>query len=86
MRGDSAVEIGIHVENTGNRADPTENAVLFGNNGSRSALIGVDAGIAGGIARGPIFLQRIFDDAGDASAIPVHDSSCVVRRWSSAKT
>jgi len=72
VRGDGAVEVGVDVKNAGDAANAGESAILLGKHGARRALVGIDAGIAGGIARGPVFLQRVLDNGGDASAIPVH--------------
>src|SRR5580704_7601390 len=80
VRSDCAVEIRINVEDARHTTDAGENAILFGKDGSRGALIRIYTGVAGGIARGPVLLQRVFDDGGNASAVPVHD--LVVGRWS----
>jgi len=78
MRGDfvvrryGAIERGVDIENARHAADSRENAILLSENGGRGALVGIDAGVAGGITRGPVFEQRILDDGGDASAVKVH--------------
>src|ERR1700683_317827 len=77
VRSNRAIEIRVNVEDPRHAADTGENAVLLGKDGTGSALIGVHTGVAGGIARGPVLLQRVLDDGGSASAIPVHDG-----RWS----
>src|SRR3981081_389754 len=73
MRSDSAVEHGVNIENAAYAAYAGENAVFFGENGRRRALVGIDAGVAGGVARSPVFEQSVFQNRGDAAAIPIHD-------------
>src|SRR5208337_1519164 len=73
VRSDSAIEGGVDIEDAGNYTDAGENAIFLGEDGGRGALIGIDAGVAGGVARGPVFEQRVFDDRGDASTVKVHD-------------
>ena len=67
VRSDSAVERGVNIENARHAADAGENAILLGEDGRRRALVGIDAGVAGRIARGPVFEQRVLEDRGDAS-------------------
>src|SRR5580698_10212793 len=80
VRSDGAIQFRVHVENAGHAADPGQDAILLREDGASGTLIRIDTGVAGGIARGPVFLERVLDDGGDASAIPVHVSR------SSAKT
>jgi len=70
--GHSSVEGGVHIENARHTTDSGEDAILFGDNGRGRALVGVDAGVAGGIARRPVFDQRVLQDGGEASRIPIH--------------
>ncbi len=72
VRSDGAVEGGVNVKDAADAADAGENAVLFGEDGGGSALIGVDAGVAGGVAGGAVFEQGVLDDGGDAAAVKVH--------------
>ena len=78
MRGDfvvccdRAVERGINVENARHTANPGQDAVLLGNDRRRGALVRVHAGIAGGVARRPVFQQRVLQNRGKSSAIPIH--------------
>src|SRR5215471_15517463 len=58
-----------------NGADPGKNAVFLGEDGRGGALVGLDAGVAGGVVRGPILVQRVLDDGGNSPAIPVHEFS-----------
>src|SRR5271165_2350018 len=74
MGSHRAIQGGIHVQNAGDAADARENAVLLGENRSRGTLVRINAGIAGGVARRAILQQRVLDNRGDASAIPVHRS------------
>ena len=65
--GNGTVERGIHIENARHAPDAGQNAVLLGHDRRGRPLVGVDAGIAGGIARRPIFDQRVFQHCGKAS-------------------
>ena len=67
MRNDRSVERRIDVENSRNASQAGKNAVLLGDNCRRSALVGIDAGVAGRIARRPIFVQRVLKNRGNAS-------------------
>ncbi len=67
MRSDRAVERGVDVENPRHAAEAGQNALLLGDNRRRSALVGIDAGVAGRIARRPIFVQRVLQNRGNAS-------------------
>ena len=67
MRGDGAVKLGIDIENARHTADSGENTILLGYDGRGRTLAGIDAGVAGGIARGPVFEQRVLEDSGEAS-------------------
>ncbi len=62
MRSNRAIQFRVNVENAGHAADPSQNAILLGEDGAGGALIRIDAGVAGGIARGPVLLQRVLDD------------------------
>ncbi len=53
-------------------ADTRQDAVLLGEDGGGGALLWVYGGMGGGVTRGLIFQQRVFQDRGDASAMPVH--------------
>ena len=81
MRGDfvvrshGAVERGVDIEDAAHAADAGQNAILLGQDGGRRPLIGIDAGVAGRIARGPVFEQRVLQNRGDASAVKVHSSN-----------
>ncbi len=46
--------------------------ILFGNDGPGGPLVGVDAGIAGGIAGGAVLQQCILDNRGNPPSVPVH--------------
>src|SRR5579862_8403739 len=72
VRGHRAVEGGVHVENARYASDSGKNAFLLRYDGRRRALVGIDAGIAGRIARSPVFQQRVLENGGDATAIPIH--------------
>src|SRR5580658_700324 len=72
VRSDCTVERGVDIEDAPHAADAGQNAILLGENGGRSPLVGIDAGVAGGIARGPVFEQRVLQNRGDASAVKVH--------------
>ncbi len=73
MRGDfivsrnGSVEGGIDVENSRHTSDAGENALLPGDDGRRRALVGIDAGVASGIARRAVFDECVFEDRGEAS-------------------
>src|ERR1700721_1020436 len=67
VRSDGAVERGVDVEDAADAADAGENAILFGEDGGRSALTGIDAGVTGGIAGGPVFEEGVLDNCRDAS-------------------
>jgi len=67
MRDYRAVERGIDIENARDRPNASENAILLGNHRANGALVGIDAGIAGRIARCPVFEQRILKYGGDAA-------------------
>jgi len=67
VRGHGAVQRCINVKDAAHTADTGENAVLLGKNSGRSLLIGVHAGVTGGIARSPVFEQRVLQDGGDAA-------------------
>ena len=67
VSGDGAVERGVHIENARHAADSGEDAILLGHDRRGGALVGVDAGVAGGIARCPVFEQRVLQDRGQAS-------------------
>src|SRR6266536_3553968 len=80
MRHHGTVERAIDIENARNGTQAGKDAVLLGENGSGSALAGIDAGVAGRIARSPVFEQSVLDDGGYATAVKVHEP--VVGRWS----
>ena len=73
MRGDfvvgsdGSVERGVDIENARDAADSGEDAILLGHDRRGRTLVGIDAGVAGGIARRPVFDQRVLEDSGDAS-------------------
>src|SRR5208283_5369836 len=75
VRSNGAVERGVDIENAADAANAGENAILLGQNRRRGALIRVDAGVAGGVARSPVFEQRVLENCGDASATKVHKNS-----------
>ena len=64
---DGAIERGVNVENARNAAEAGDNALLLGEDGGGSALIGIDAGVAGGIARGAVLGERVLQNGRDAS-------------------
>src|SRR4029077_14595230 len=74
MRSHRPIELGIHIQNARDAANARQNAILFCQNRGCSTLVGIDAGVAGRIARSMVLLQRVLDDCGNASAIPVHKS------------
>ena len=67
MRSYGAIERGVDVENSGNASEAGENALLFGDDGCRGALVGIYAGVTGRVARRAIFVQRILENCRDAS-------------------
>src|SRR5262249_57561126 len=77
VRRHGAVERSIDIQNAGYASNAREDAVLLRENGRRGTLVGIDAGVAGRIARGTIFEQRVLQDRGYAAAIPVHWSFVV---------
>jgi len=79
MRNYGAIQRAIHVENAPDRSKTSQNAVLLGKNCSRRALAGINAGVAGRIARGPVLEQRVLNNGGDTTAVKVHNA---VVRWS----
>jgi hypothetical protein len=68
MRSYCAVQRGENVEHARNATQPGEDAVLLGEDGSRSPLVHVNAGVGGGVAGGAIFLQRALQNCGDSAA------------------
>ncbi len=76
VRSHRAVERRIDIENARHAADARQNAFLLGENRRRRPLVGIDAGIAGRIARRPVFEQRVLDNRGDASA-----DSKSIKQW-----
>ena len=72
VRDHGAIQRGIHVENARHAADPGQNAILLREDGAGGALAGIDAGIAGGIAGRAVFEQRVLENRGNPSAVPVH--------------
>src|SRR5207245_11391389 len=49
-----------------------QNTILFRNNSSGGPLVRLNAGVAGRIAGGAIFQQRVLDHGSEPSAVPVH--------------
>ena len=74
VRDDGTVERGEHVEDGWNHAHAGEHAILLGEHDAGGSLIGLDAGIAGRIARGPVFEQRVLDNGCDTAAVPIQGS------------
>src|SRR5579872_6070685 len=72
VRVDGGIELLINIENAGDTAEAGENAILLGENRRNGALVWINAGRTGGVARGAIFLQRVFDDGGQPPIIPFH--------------
>ena len=72
MRGDGAVKHGEDIEDAVHAAKTGEDAILLGEDGRRSALVDINAGVGGGIARGAVFEQRVFQNGRDAAGCPVH--------------
>ena len=70
----------------GNATDAGQNAILLGQNRARRALVGIDAGVAGRIPRGPVFEQRVLQDRGNAPAVPIHRSVASGQSLSVAST
>src|SRR5262249_41291304 len=66
MGSHGAVESRVDIENARNGADAGENTILLRQDSGGGALVGLDAGIAGRVVGGAVFLQRIFDYGGDA--------------------
>src|SRR5690348_4973910 len=62
VRSDCAVESGINIKNACHYPNASEDAFLLRNDGSRGALIGIDARIAGSITRRLVFEQRILEN------------------------
>ncbi len=75
VRSDRAIKDSVDVEDARDHADASEDAILFGKDGRGGALARVDAGVAGGVARGAVFKERVFQDRGNASAVKVHRAS-----------
>ncbi len=67
MRSDRPVEHRIDVENSRNASEASQHAFLLGDNGRRGALLGINTGVAGRIARRPIFVERVLQNRGNAS-------------------
>src|SRR5271157_1050285 len=72
VRRHCAIKHGKNVQNPSNAAQAGEHAVLFGEDGSGSALIGINARVGGCVARGTIFQQCVFKDCGNPAACPIH--------------
>src|SRR5713226_8549949 len=72
MRDHCPVQRSIDVQDTRNTAQSRQDAVLLGDDGGRSALVGLDASVAGGIAGGTVLQQRVLQHGGNAAAVPVH--------------
>ena len=72
VRSDGSIEHRINIQNARHAADSGENAILLGDDGSGRALAGIDAGIAGRVAGGAIFQQRVLDNGRNAATVPVH--------------
>src|SRR5579864_569914 len=72
MRDYSTVEGREYIENGRNYAQTRKNAILFRDDGGRRPLIRINASVAGGIARRPVFEQCVFEDGGNAAAVEVH--------------
>src|ERR1044072_3455110 len=79
MRGQDAIEGAIDIEKAPEAADTRENAIFLGENGGRSALVGVDTRVTGGVTRGTVFEQRVLQNRGDSPAIPIHWSLVVCK-------
>ena len=82
MRSDRAVKHREDVEDAVNATQTGEDAILLGEDGRRGALVGIDARVGGGIARGAVFEQRVFQNGRDAAGCPVHSGR---RRLSQAQ-
>ena len=59
VRNDRAVECGIHIQNAVDQTDTGQNAILLDEKTRTRQLTGTDASVAGGIARRPVFEQRV---------------------------
>ncbi len=67
-----AVKVLIDLQNAGDCAYASENAVLLGQDSGGGALLCVNTGARGGIARCPVFKQSVFQNCAESAAVPVH--------------
>lgn len=69
-------DVGIHdfvdLDDAGNGAESGENARLFGEDGCGCAKMRIDGGDRSGIEVGAIFSEGVFEEDGDATAVPIH--------------
>src|SRR3954468_16779239 len=72
MRNYGAVEGSEDVENARNDADAGEDAILLRHDSAGAALVRINHRVAGRVAGGAIFPQRVFKNGGDASGMEVH--------------
>src|SRR5437879_4700484 len=72
MRSHSSVQSSIDIENPRHASDSRQNTVLLRNDSSGGPLIRLNTGVAGRVARGAIFQQRILDHGSKPSTSPVH--------------
>src|SRR5207244_828895 len=72
VRSHSSIQRSVDIEDPRHTSDSSQNTVLFRNNSSGGPLVRLNAGIAGRIAGGAIFQQRILDHGSKPSTIPVH--------------
>src|SRR6266700_2262715 len=86
MRSHSSVQSSIDIEDPRHASDSGQNTVLFRNNSSGGPLVRLNTGIAGCIAGGAIFQQRILDHGSKPSAIPVHYFLCGAATFSRPST
>ena len=62
VRGDRTIERGVYIEDASDASDAGQNAILLGQDRCRRPLVGIDAGVAGRIARRPVFEQRVLEN------------------------
>src|SRR5579859_6140437 len=64
-----AVELGKDLEDAGDRAQPGQDAILFGYDRPGGALADVNASVGGSVAYGAVLTQCVLQDGGDATAV-----------------
>src|SRR5262249_1373111 len=66
------IQVLVDLQDTAYGAGSGEKAVLLGENGGCGALLRIDAGARGGVTGGLVLQQRVFENTGDSSAVPIH--------------